>query len=62
MVSNNNSDEPLVVSPRRASQLAGLGITSLYKAINDGRLQSTVVHGRRLITLKSLKKLVGVDE
>jgi excisionase family DNA binding protein len=40
----------------------GIGKTSIYEAINDGRLLSTKVGRRRLIVVSSLMKLVGADQ
>jgi hypothetical protein len=54
--------EPIAVSPNQATQLVPAGKTSLYKAMNDGRLESTLVNGRRWINYQSLKRFAGVEE
>jgi hypothetical protein len=56
---NNKSEapEPIAVSPQEATRLLPLGITSIYRLINEGKLESTLVSGRRMISYASLKKL-----
>jgi excisionase family DNA binding protein len=60
-MTNNKSEaaEPIAVSPQEATRLLSLGMTTIYKLINEGRLESTVIGGRRLILYTSLKKLAG---
>lgn len=41
-----------------ARAMTGLGKTSLYAAISDGRLKSLTVGRRRLINVESLRHLV----
>jgi hypothetical protein len=53
--------EPLAVSPKQALAIVPIGMTSLYEAMNDGRLESTLVNGRRWINYLSLKKFAGVE-
>ena len=51
-------DEPVTVTVREAQRLSGLGNTSIYQAIKDGRLKSTTVGRRRLIDYRSLLVLI----
>jgi hypothetical protein len=53
--------EPLAVSPKQATQLVPIGITSLYAAINSGAIKSQLVNGRRWIDFQSLKRFAGVS-
>jgi len=64
-MSYNNSTEPtplepLCVSVKQALALIPLGQTALYEAMNDGRLESSLVNGKRFINFKSLKRFAGV--
>jgi excisionase family DNA binding protein len=56
---NAKSDfsKPIWVSPRRASQLTGIGLTRLYELLNDGTVQSRKVGRRRLVSYASLEAL-----
>jgi hypothetical protein len=64
-MTKNNKPEPdepltLAVSVARASKILPLGKTKIYELIKRGVLESELVDGRRIITLRSLKKLAGV--
>jgi excisionase family DNA binding protein len=50
--------EPLAVSPKRAARLLGVGLTTFYKLLNEGKIASTLHHGRRLVNYSSLRRLV----
>jgi hypothetical protein len=60
MSNNNTKPEPIAVSPKQATQLVPIGITKLYEALNNGRIQSQLVNGRRWINYQSLKAFAGV--
>ena len=47
--------EPITCSVKAAVAATGLGKDSLYSMISDGRLEASVVGGRRLIFVDSLK-------
>jgi excisionase family DNA binding protein len=47
------------VTVAQACELSNLGVTSIYKFIGDGRLESVLVDGRRLIKYASLQRLLG---
>ena len=55
------SDEPRWLSPKRASVQYGLGLTSLYALLADGRLNSTKIGARRLISVSSLNELFAAS-
>lgn len=50
--------QKLTATVDEARQMTGLGRTTLYAAIADGRLASTTVGRRRLISVASLRQLV----
>lgn len=52
---------PLAVTVRRASALSGLGLTTIWAFLRDGRLEAVRVPGvrRTLISYASLEKLLA---
>ena len=52
------SDERLVVSPRRARQLLDTGNTRLYELISAGELDSFLAGRSRKITVESIHRFV----
>lgn len=50
--------EPLVVSPRQACVLLGIGNTRLYQLIGRGDLESYVEGDRRRITMASIRRRI----
>lgn len=52
---------PLAVTVRRASKLSGLGLTSIWAALRDGRLEAVRVRGvrRTLVSYASLARLLS---
>jgi excisionase family DNA binding protein len=44
-----------------ACEATGLGQTKLYELIGKGQLVTTMIGRRRLVLLRSLRTLVGVD-
>jgi excisionase family DNA binding protein len=49
--------KPLWVSPRRASQLTGIGLTRLYELLNEGAITSRKIGRGRLVSYASLESL-----
>jgi len=51
---------PLAITVKRASQLSGLGLTSIWAFLRDGRLEAVRVPGvrRTLISYASLSRLL----
>lgn len=50
--------EPLSLTVREACRVSGLGRTALYELLKNGRLASTTLGRRRLISYASLRTLV----
>lgn len=53
-----HGSKPLTVTVKRAIELSGLGLTTIYKLINEGVLETTNVGTRRLIVFASLERAV----
>jgi hypothetical protein len=54
-------DLPLAVSVKRAAELSGLGLTSIWAFLRDGRLEAVRVPGvrRTLVSYSSLTRLLA---
>lgn len=54
-------DPPLAVTVKRASELSGLGLTSIWAFLRDGRLEAVRVPGvrRTLVSYPSLALLLA---
>jgi hypothetical protein len=52
--------EPLTITVTDARQLSRLSNASIYKMIAEGRVETTVVMGRRLIVYESFKRALGI--
>jgi excisionase family DNA binding protein len=50
---------PLAVTVRRACDITGLGNTSIYELIKEGRLQTRKIGRRTLVLYSSLEALVA---
>jgi excisionase family DNA binding protein len=50
--------EPLAHRVNTAIAISGLGRTTIYKLLREGRLKSRMVAGRRLIDAASLRELI----
>jgi excisionase family DNA binding protein len=50
--------EPIAVSINEASKIIGLGRTSIYAMIADGRLQAFKIGRRTLVLVESIRRLV----
>jgi excisionase family DNA binding protein len=53
--------EPLALSINDAAKALGLGRTSIYAMIADGRLDAFRLGRRRLVRLESIKRLVAAQ-
>ena len=53
-----HNDDRLTVSIAEACRLTGLGRTSLYELINEGRITTTRIGSRRLVRFDSLREIV----
>jgi excisionase family DNA binding protein len=50
--------KPLTVSVKTAQQIIGVGNTTMYELIGDGRVESIKMGNKRLILFASLERLV----
>jgi Helix-turn-helix domain len=50
--------EPIALSVADAIKISGLGKTTLYEAMADGRLEARLVGRKRLILTHSLRRLI----
>ena len=55
------NDDRLTVSIAEACRLTGLGRTSIYELVNEGRVRTTRIGTRRLVHVDSLRALVAED-
>jgi hypothetical protein len=53
--------EPLTVSIADAKLLTGLGHTTVFKLINEKKLETVKVGSRTLVVFKSLKALLQLE-
>ncbi len=54
--------EPLAVSINEAARALGLGRTSIYAMIADGRLEAVKIGRRTLVRVESIRQLVAKPE
>lgn len=54
--------QPLAYSPKDAARVTGLGLTTIYRLINDGTLDRRKVGSRSLVTASSVRRLLGMEE
>jgi hypothetical protein len=56
-----NDSHPLAVTAKRAAELSGLGLTSIWAFLRDGRLDAVRVPGvrRTLVSYSSLARLLS---
>jgi len=52
-------DGRITCPPREFMRISGLGETTTYAMINDGRLQTAKIGKRRLIVLDSYQRLIA---
>jgi len=52
----------IAVSPNEAARLCSIGRTTLYAALSSGKLKSTKIGTRRLITIDALKDWLKQNE
>lgn len=51
--------EAILVSVAEATQMIGLGKTTIYELIGEGKLQTRKIGNRRLILVSSLRELAA---
>lgn len=54
-----HSFDPISVSVPMAAQMTSLSRSRMYELVADGSVKSTMVGGRRVVLVSSLKELVG---
>jgi excisionase family DNA binding protein len=54
--------EPLAISVNDAAKALGLGRTSIYSMIGDGRLETFKLGRRTLIKMASIRRLVDSQD
>lgn len=54
--------EPLTYSIKEAARLLGLGRTTIYRLIGEGRLDTVKIGNRTLIKLRSMQRLAGSQD
>lgn len=62
IVANEKSLDRLAYSVTEVTEITGLGRTTIYRLINEQRLQSVKVGRRRLIKADDLSSLLGTDD
>ena len=54
--------EPVTISISGAAKALGLGRTTIYSLISEGRLETIKLGRRHLIKTASIKRLIDTDE
>jgi excisionase family DNA binding protein len=54
--------EPLAISIKDAARTLGLGRTSIYAMIADGRLEAFKIGRRTLVRMESIRRLVAKQD
>jgi excisionase family DNA binding protein len=54
--------EPLAISINDAAKALGVGRTSIYQMINDGRLEAFKLGRRTLVKTESIRRLVDAQD
>lgn len=55
---NLSLSEALAYSPKDAARVSGLGLTTVYRLINEGTLERRKIGTRSLIPARSLRALI----
>jgi excisionase family DNA binding protein len=55
---NAEEDEALAMTLQQCARRTGLGLTTIRKLIREGRLETVKVFNRRLVTMRSAKKVI----
>ena len=56
------SAKPLTVTTETARRLIGIGNTTLYKLVKEGRLRTARVGSRTLVVYRDIERLLGIDD
>jgi hypothetical protein len=61
-MSPSKATQPIIwVSPREACRISSIGMTVLYRFLNDGTIVSRKVGRKRLVSVESLERLGEVN-
>jgi excisionase family DNA binding protein len=55
----SSGTNPLAVPVKKACELIGVGNTTMYALIRDGRVKTTTIGRRRLVIYSSLEEVVS---
>jgi excisionase family DNA binding protein len=61
---SNSAPSPvpvLTITLKTAAEITGLSRSTLLRRADEGELRTVLCHGRRLVDLTSLKRLVGAE-
>jgi hypothetical protein len=56
-MTSENTPRPILVRPREAARLAGVGLTRLYELLNADALESRKLGRARLVSVASIERL-----
>ncbi len=62
MSSTNEEFRPVSVTVKGAARMTGLGESTVWALLADGRLQGTSIGRRRLVLVSSIETLLGISE
>jgi excisionase family DNA binding protein len=57
-MTHRNNIEPLTLTINDACKALGIGRTSLYELINEGKLETVIIAGRRLVPVTAIRALI----
>jgi excisionase family DNA binding protein len=56
---HESGERPLAVTVKKACELIGVGNTTMYQLIRDGRVKTTTIGRRRLVIYSSLEDVIS---
>jgi excisionase family DNA binding protein len=58
-----NANVKITATIQQVQEMTGLGRTTIYKLIDEGRLKTILIGSRRLVVVRSLRRLLeGGDD
>ena len=58
----SDHEKPLSCTVKRTSKLTGLGESTIWLYLKEGRLEGRNVGRRRLVLYSSIERLLGIDK